>query len=397
VAVLAVNQVPIYFVFLLSLCIITTVQAGRVMITLFALKLGADPFTVGILASMASVLPMLLSWQVGRLADRFGARWLLMLGIAGGALGVVAPYFSPSLPALYAAAVTNGLLFACSGASLQNLVGLQGRSRDSSKNFSNYSLVVSLNSFLGPLMAGFSFDYAGPGPGCLVLAALLLVPFSLLLLFGRILPPGSGKAAPAGIGELLSGKGLWRVLANSSLVILGVDLFQIYMPIYGHGIGLSAAVIGVVLAMYSVAAFVVRLILPALIERLSAERLLSYSYCSGALGLLCFPLFESAAMLALLTFLFGLGMGSGLPITMMMTFSSSVKGRTGEAMGLRVTVNQLTRVIVPVVFGFVGSAFGVLPVFWINALLMASGSLFSLPGSRRARKKRPRAQDGFTP
>ncbi len=35
-----------------------------------------------------------------------------------------------------------------------------------------------------------------------------------------------------------------------SLVVLGVDLFQFYIPIYGHGIGLSASAIGSVLAVW---------------------------------------------------------------------------------------------------------------------------------------------------
>jgi hypothetical protein len=48
----------------------------------------------------------------------------------------------------------------------------------------------------------------------------------------------------------LTGTGLWRVLATSSLLMTGVDLFQFYMPIHGHDIGISASAIGVVLAMF---------------------------------------------------------------------------------------------------------------------------------------------------
>ena len=55
---------------------------------------------------------MLLSWQVGKLSDRFGSRWPLMFGAAGGACGMLVPYYMPGLPALYVAAVMNGLSFA---------------------------------------------------------------------------------------------------------------------------------------------------------------------------------------------------------------------------------------------------------------------------------------------
>jgi nitrate/nitrite transporter NarK len=79
---------------------------------------------------------------------------------------------------------------------------------------------------------------------------------------------------------LLSESGLWRVLATSSLVITGVDLFQVYMPIYGHGIGLSASAIGIILAINSLASFVIRIFLPSLIKRFNrrkgASLLISY-------------------------------------------------------------------------------------------------------------------------
>ena len=92
------------------------------------------------------------------------------------------------------------------------------------------------------------------------------------------------------------------------------------------------------------------------------------------------PFFQSAAVLSLIAFVFGIGMGCGQPITLMMTFSNALEGRSGEAMGLRVTVNHLTRVVVPILFGSIGSAFGLLPVFWSNALLLVSGGATTKPG-----------------
>ena len=372
---------PIYLTFALALSIITIVQAGRVLLTLYALKLGAQPFAVGILAATFSVLPMLISWQVGRFSDRFGSRWLLMFGTVGGAFGMLLPYYVSGLPALYIAGVMNGLLFAFSGASLQNLVGLLSHPETSARNFSNYSVLISSTGFLGPLLAGFSIDHSGHAVTCLYLVLMSFVPAALLAIWGGALPGGSRAAPPAGsVRDMLAGSGLWRVLATSSLVVTGIDLFQVYMPIYGHNAGLSASAIGVVLAMFSVSAFVVRMILPHLISRLTEEKLLAYSFFIGATSFLLVPFFHSAVVLALISFVFGLGMGCGQPITLMMTYSNSPQGRSGEAMGLRVTVNHMTRVIVPIVFGSIGSLFGLFPVFWINALLLASGGAITRPG-----------------
>jgi MFS family permease len=359
----------------------TSLMAGRVLLILSALKLGAQPFAIGILATTFAVLPMLLSWQVGRLSDRFGSRLLLMFGAAAGVCGMLVPYFLFGLPPIFIAGAMIGLSNAFSIVSLQNLVGLLSEPHNQAKNFSNFSMVISITSFLGPLLAGFALDQSGPVVTFLYLAALSLVPVLMLVIWGSTLPGGSRNVSRAGsIQDMLTGSGLWKVLVTSSLVVAGNVLFQFYMPIYGHSIGLSASTIGTLLAMFAAAAFVVRLIIPRLINMLSEGKVLAYSFFFSAASLLLVPFFKGAMALALVSFAFGLGMGCGMPITMMMTFSNSAEGRSGEALGLRVTVNQLTQVIIPVVFGAIGSAFGIFPVFWGIALMLASGGAFTKPG-----------------
>jgi uncharacterized protein (DUF2062 family) len=64
-------------------------------------------------------------------------------------------------------------------------------------------------------------------------------------------------------------------------------------------------------------------------------------------------------------------------------FSQSTEGRSGEALGLRLTGDNLTRLIDPVLFGMLASAAGLAAVFWLNAAMLGSGSL--LARRRRAR------------
>ncbi len=89
------------------------------------------------------------------------------------------------------------------------------------------------------------------------------------------------------------------------------------------------------------------------------------------------PFFGNVFLLCVISFAFGMGMGVGQPITMMMTYSTSAEGRSGEALGLRLTVNHLTRVVGPVLFGWIGSVFGLASIFWVNAVMLGSGGLLS--------------------
>lgn len=181
---------------------------------------------------------------------------------------------------------------------------------------------------------------------------------------------------------MLTDRNVRRVLATSSLVQLGIDLFQFYLPIYGHDIGLSASAIGVVLAMFAAASFVVRAAVPHLIARLHEEVVLAYAFYIAAASFVLIPFCSNTVLLSLAAFLLGLGMGCGPPITMMQTYSQSPAGRSGEALGLRFTANHFARVVGPLAFGLIGSAFGLFPVFWVNALLMGCGGLISRRGAR---------------
>jgi predicted MFS family arabinose efflux permease len=299
-----------------------------------------------------------------------------MFGTAGLGFGVLAPYFFPGLPALFVAAAMIGVSFAFYNVSLQNLIGLLSEPHERSKNFSNFGLAQAVASFSGPLLVGFGIDHAGYGITCLYLALFSLAPVAMLLIWGGALPGGTrGSALGGSVLHTLKDPGLWRVLATGSLVVTGVELFQFYVPVYGHAIELSASAIGFILAMFSAAAFVVRLAMPALLARVSQEKVLAYSFYLAAASLVLMPLFKGVVVLALISFLFGLGMGCGQPITMTLAFSNSIQGRSGEIMGLRVTINNLTRVIVPVLFGSLGSAFGLFAVFWVNAMVLGSGGL----------------------
>jgi len=367
------------FALALALLNMSSMRAGRVLLVLYALQLGAAPATVGLLAATFSAFPALLSWHAGKLADRFGSRWLLVIGAVGGGLGILIPFFWPGMTAIFIAAAANGVSLSIYNVSLQNVVGLLSTPQNRTQSFSNYSLTNSVGALAGPLIAGFSIEHLGHQNSCIPLALVALMPLCMLAIWGGRLPRGRGRVKDegGGIRDMLASKGVSRTLATSSLLQTGQDLFQFYLPVYAHGVGLSASAIGVVLAMNSAAAFVVRLGLARLIARYNEDKVLAWAFFVGAANFALLPLFSGPLMLGVVAFAFGLGMGCGQPIVTMQMFSNSVAGRSGEALGLRMAVNHLTRVVGPVIFGFVGSAFGLPAVFWVNGLMLGGGGALS--------------------
>ena len=375
------------FVIALALLNMTSVRAGRVLLTLYALKLDAQPLFIGMLAAGFSVIPILFSWLAGRWSDRYGSRWLLLLGVAGSSSGVLLPYFMPSLTTIFIAGVLSGLSMTFCNVSLQNLVGILSTPERRARDFSNYTLAGALSNLLGPLIAGFSIEHLSYHSACLVVVALASAPIAMLLVYGSALPKGTGDSKPAGnLWHALKAPGVWRVLAASSVTQTATDLFQFYMPVYAHEAGLSPSATGIVLAAYSAAQFVVRFRLPQLIARASEEKVLAYAFVFSGCAFMLVPFFKGAVILAAISFLIGLGMGCTAPITMMLMFAGSAKGRSGEALGLRLTADNLTRLVSPVLFGMMATAAGLAAVFWLNALMLGSGSLLARRSAAAPRK-----------
>src|SRR2546421_6968261 len=72
----------VYLVVLLSVLNSIGQRGSKVAVSLYALELGGGPFTVGLLAAMFAAFPLLLAVHAGRISDRVGVRYPILLGTA---------------------------------------------------------------------------------------------------------------------------------------------------------------------------------------------------------------------------------------------------------------------------------------------------------------------------
>lgn len=352
----------------------------RILNTLYALELGASPFAIGVLLAMYALFPLLLAVYAGKMADRYGVRFPLTAGMVAMGIGIFLPYVHPSLPVLFSAAALVGLGFIFVQVSMQSLTGSLASGADRTRNFNIYALAIACTDLVGPVAAGFSIDHLGYVPTYLLLAAFNAAAVLGLLALLRRIPTTVQKdraAGPQRMTDLVREPALRRTFIASAVVMTGIDLYQLYMPLYGHAVGLSASVIGLVLGAFAAAAFVVRIMIPWLVRRHGEEETLAYSLFLAAATFLLIPFFTQAVMLGAISFVLGLGLGLGQPLSTMLTYNYSPAGRAGESLGLRIAINNLTHVAVPVVFGAVGAAFGLSPVFWVNSVFLAIGGYSS--------------------
>jgi DHA1 family multidrug resistance protein-like MFS transporter len=204
-----------------------------------------------------------------------------------------------------------------------------------------------------------------------------------------MLPSSRHDAAPpAKLREVITNPGIWPVIAASSLAHTGLELFAVYIPVYGKALALSASAIGSILAASAVGGFASRLVLPALVARSSGEKVLAYALIVGGVSICAIPFTQSIFVLCALAMVFGCGLNCSQPIVMTLMYARSPEGRAGEALGLRFAIDNIVRLAAPVIFGFVASGAGLAAVFWVSALMLAGGGYASrLGGERNAGKE----------
>jgi hypothetical protein len=90
-----------------------------------------------------------------------------------------------------------------------------------------------------------------------------------------------------------------------------------------------------------------------------------------------FPLTTNALLLGAAAFVLGLGLGCGQPLSMILAFNAAPAGRSAEGIAMRLAVSYGAHVVIPPVFGVIGTGLGLAPIFWTCAVLLAGGSFLN--------------------
>jgi MFS family permease len=388
----------IYLVVLISTLSQIGFGGSRVAVSLFSLELGASQFTVGVIAALYSLSPMFFSILIGRFSDRVSPHLPMIWGSVMMMIALLLPLGAPSLVTLFLLAFLNGLGHLVFSIPLEAAVGGVGGSQHRARNYALITMGWSIANFLGPLISGILIDSIGHQRVFWVLALFVALPIPLLLWRPHLLP-GTGKQAGGDTDARKNVLDLWRIPALRATFIAGgiigsaQDLFQFYMPVYGHALGLSASAIGTVLGMVALAAFVIRAAMPFIVKRLGETTILTSAIFVAALAYLLLPFFANAYALAVIAFLLGLGVGCAQPMIMSLLYVLAPAGRIAEAIGLYKTLRSVTHVVIPIFFGSVGTAFGFKTVFLSNSGLLAFGGYLQSRTRVPAHVKQPKQPD----
>ena len=373
----------------------------RMATPLLALREGYSPAAVGVLLALFALTQVFLSLPAGRYADRHGLKRPLALSVVVASVGAAAAVVFPIYPVLCLAALCSGGASGAAIIALQRHVGRQAHDKVTlRKVFSWLAIGPAVSNFLGPFMAGLLIDYAGGQAASTTgfRAAFLLMallPLSAWL-WVRTLQETKPEPKPAGAPKTTA----WDMLQNQSfrrLLLMNWalsscwDVHTFVVPILGHERGLSASVIGSILGAFAMAAAAIRLLIPLLSEHLSEWKVVMGAMVGACVLFMAYPWMPNAWAMMGCSILLGLVLGSVQPMVMSMIHQITPPHRQGEALGLRMMAINGSSVVMPVLFGSIGTVVGISALFWaVGGIVGASARLPWLMGQYfRAQSARP--------
>jgi len=371
---------PLLQLILISLTGHIVLTGARVTTSLYALALHASEFMIGSLLALFALFPMLFAVPMGRLIDRIGIVKPMACGMLLMLLGCAIPSVLDGLAVLYLGVVLIGTGFMALHVSSQHAVGAMSTAEMRSTNFSKLALGYSISSFCGPVIAGFVIDHTRYSIayavfcGFAVLAMLLLGCSNLNQI--NLLPPEPDRK-PGSALDLLRDPDMRRIYLIGVLLGAAWDLFTFVMPIHGTHLGFSASTIGLILGCFSCATFVVRLAMGWIAHRFSEWQVLTTALSLAMISYTLFPFMKNPWSIMAVTAMLGLAVGSSQPNVLALLHHAAPAGRTGEAVGIRITISNATQVVLPLAFGAAGATLGLFVIFWGMGAMIGTGVPFA--------------------
>ncbi|HEY9447836.1 MAG TPA: MFS transporter [Burkholderiales bacterium] len=370
----------LYFIAALTILLHLSFAGMRVLLSLFALHLHASPLMVGLLMSVLAAVPMVFAVTWGRYIDRVGTRTPMLLGAAAVVSAGIVGYALPRIETLFLVSALAGAGFMLFHIAVNQAAGLLGGPEHRAHNFTVLALAFSTSNFIGPVLTGYAIEGIGHRASFLLLACTSVITLAVLL-WNRIELPrnatpfkGSEKQR---VADLFRIPRLFTVFIVSGLLSMAWDLFTFVMPIHGSRLGLSASTIGLILGCFGSAVFAVRLVLPWIVHRVDEWKILVGAMFVTGAGLAVMPLTNDVPTLMILSFMLGVGLGGTQPMIMALLFNTAPQGRGGEAVGVRTLLLNFSQAGIPLVFGALGAALGMTPVFWTMAVALVAGGWYA--------------------
>ncbi|GAB3041382.1 MFS transporter [Parafrigoribacterium mesophilum] len=351
--------------------------AARPALSYAVLDAGGAPALLGIVSAAFAVPALLLALPAGHAVDRLGERPSLVFGsVAVIAAAGCAALAGSVIWLIFLATVLLGIGHLLSVIGEQALLANNPGAGSADSLFGLYAFAAALGQTLGPLLLTLPGGTVSTPPLTLVfivcagIGAVMLA-VSLFMKSTVRMRSGDRVGMLRTAGVLLRIPGLAKALLASAIVLSSVDLFLAYIPALGHERGLTAVIVGTMLAVRSMFSMISRFFLGRMVRWLGRRALLVWSIAFSAIGVGAMALPLVGGWLIGMAALYGFAIGTCQPITMSWISELAPSGSRGLAMSLRLASNRLGQTVVPALLGGFAAATGAAGVLVITGATLA--------------------------
>jgi predicted MFS family arabinose efflux permease len=365
---------------LAQLFINACVTGMRMAAPLQSLRLGHGEAAVGCLIALFALSQVFLALPAGRYCERHGLKRPIVMAVAVAVAACATAAAWPVFPVLCASALVTG------GAGGVAIIAVQRHAprivsgpAALRRAFSWLAIGLALSNVLGPLAAGFMIDGIGFRAAFVGLAPLPLLAWLAVRgsVDGVSIPPEAANRGGS-VWDLWRHAGLRRLLMVTCLLSCCWDVHTFLVPVLGHERGVPASVIGSILGAFGIGAAAVRLLTPLVASQLREWAILFGAMAATAVLFGVYPLVHAPLAMGLCSALLGFSLGSTQPMVMSLLHRLAPEHRYGEAVAMRVIVNNASSVGIPMVSGVAGSLIGAAGVFWAAGVMVAAGARLTL-------------------
>ena len=345
-----------------------------------AIELDVPPAWLGALGASYAIVPLALALPSGALTDRWGERRVAIVGaflLCASSVSFV--LLGQSVSGLIVGSMLLGTGQLLCVISQQALVANSSEFGRFDAAFGRYTFAASLGQAVGPaLIIAFGGSQRIPNTGAIFIASIVMCGVLTGLSFGlghsHRVRSRPDTPSDASIRTLFRIPSLPRALITSCIILAAVDITLIYLPALGAERGMTARLIGALLALRAASSMMSRLFLGRLSARIGRRRLLFLSTLAAALSTAVVPLPMPIGVLAAVMIVMGLGLGVGQPVTMAWLAEASPPGMRGRSMSLRLIGNRAGQLVIPSAVGAVAAGLGAAGVLWCSAAALAGVS-----------------------
>ena len=360
------------------------------LLPFYATKMGSGGLVVGLLVSSFSIAQLLMAPVWGRFSDLYGRRPALIVGMTASAIAYVIFAYADSLWMLFFSRIVQG----AGGGTvsvIQAYVADALAPKDRAKGLGWLSAATNAGVALGPLLGAAALRWGTEGPGLLA-AALSVVNIAFAWRFLTEARDAS-EAAEARSKPRVPGRSrgaVFRVATHPNepasrliwIYAIAIGAFQgstaILALFLGVRFGVTEKTIGYFFAYIGVLSVVTRaLILGPAVDRFGEAKLSRAGLVLLALGLGALPFMYPAVNplltylpLALAVALIPLGTAFTFPCVTALLSRVVSSAERGLYMGVQQTFGGASRVLFPILYGFLFDRMIELP-FILAAVLVA--------------------------